>query len=163
MAYPWPDPPLTDGVLRLRPWAEDDARALAAAWADEEIRRWTAAPQLDLEAAEAQARRWIAGADERRQRGLALDLVVSPAEDDDTEVLGEVGLVTLAGGPARVELGWWTAPAHRRQGVATRAVSLVAAWCRETLELEVFAEVDADNPASIWVAEAAGVRLRLKR
>ena len=60
-------------------------------------------------------------------------------------------------------MGWWTAAGHRRRGVATRAVTLFTGWCRDELGLEVFAEVDPDNPASIWVAEAAGIRLRLKR
>ena len=158
MPYPLPDPPLADDVVRLRPWRSDDAPALAAAWADEAIRKWTAVP---ADPSEDHARRWIAGAELRRGQGVALDLVVSPADPDDDTVLGEVGLVTMAGGPSRAEVGWWTGPAHRRQGVATRAVTLFAAWCRDELEIELFAEVDPDNPPSLWVAEAAGVRIRL--
>lgn len=162
MPYPLPDPPLADGVVRLRPWADTDAdaAALAAAWADAEIRRWTAVP---ADPSEAHARRWIAGEGQRRSRGIALDLVVSPADPADDTVLGEVGLVTMAGGPDRAEVGWWTAPAHRRQGIATRAMTLFATWCRDALGIELFAEVDPDNAPSIWVAESAGVRLRLKR
>jgi RimJ/RimL family protein N-acetyltransferase len=156
VTYPLPDPPLDDGTVRLRPWEELDAPALAAAWADAEIKRWTAVP---ADPSEDHARRWIRGAELRRRQGVALDLVVSPSGADD--VLGEVGIVTMAGGPARAEVGWWTAAAHRRRGVATRAVTLLRRWCDESLGLELFAEVDADNPASIWVAEAAGVRLRL--
>lgn len=160
MPYPLPDPPLSDGVVRLRPWVDADAPALAAAWGDDEIRRWTAVPASPTEA---HARRWIAGASLRRERGLALDLVVSPGDPGDDAVLGEVGLVTMAGGPSRAEVGWWTAPAHRRQGIASRAVTLFAAWCVDVLGVELFAEVDPDNAPSIWVAESAGVRLRLKR
>jgi RimJ/RimL family protein N-acetyltransferase len=70
-------------------------------------------------------------------------------------------LPPMAGGPSRAEVGWWTAPASRRRGVATRAVTLFARWCRDELGIELFAEVDPDNPASLWVAEAAGVRIRL--
>lgn len=159
VGYPLPDPPLTDGVVRLRVWQPDDAPSLAAAWADDEIRKWTAVPQV---ATVEHAARWIAGAELRRENGLALDLVVAPADDADPAVLGEVGIVTMAGGPSRAEAGWWVAPAHRRHGIATRAVQLLAKWCAEALDLELFAEVDADNPASIWVAEAAGLRLRLR-
>ena len=65
------------------------------------------------------------------------------------------------GGPARAEIGWWVAAPHRRQGIATRAVQLLAGWARGVLEFELFAEVDPDNPPSIWVAESAGLRLRL--
>jgi RimJ/RimL family protein N-acetyltransferase len=158
VSYPLPDPPLDDGVVRLRAWQVEDAPALAAAWGDEEIRRWTAVP---ADPTEAHARRWIAAEGLRREQGLALDLVVVPSAGD--EVLGEVGLVTMAGGPARAEVGWWTAPAHRRQRIATRAVGLFAAWCRDELGIELFAEVDPDNPASLWVAESAGVRIRLAR
>lgn len=158
---PLPDPPLSDGVVLLRPWTAADVPALVEAWSDAEIRKWTAVPEeptADL------AARWIAGEGMRRERGLALDLVVSPADaaGEGTTVLGEVGLVPLAGGPSRFEAGWWVAAAHRRQGIATRAVRLVAAWAADVLEVELFATVDADNPASIWVAEAAGIRLRLR-
>lgn len=160
MPYPLPDPPLDDGTVRLRQWTEADAGALAAAWGDEELKRWTAVP---ADPTEDRARRWIAGEALRREQGIALDLVASPSDPTDDTVLGEVGLVTMAGGPARAEVGWWTAPAHRRRGVATRAVTLFATWCRDELGMELFAEVDPDNPPSLWVAEAAGVRLRLKR
>ena len=160
MTWPLPDPPLADGVVRLRPWADSDAPALAAAWADPDVRRWTAVP---ADPSEEHARRWIRGAELRRAQGVALDLVVSPADPGDDGVLGEVGLVTMAGGPARAEVGWWTAAAHRRRGVATRAVTLFAGWCRDALEVELFAEVDPENPASLWVAESAGVRIRLAR
>ena len=158
MAYPLPDPPLADEVVRLRPWRPDDAPALAAAWGDEAIRRWTAVP---ADPTEDHARRWISGAELRREQGVALDFVVSPHDPTDDAVLGEVGLVTMAGGPSRAEVGWWTAPSHRRQGIATRAVTLLARWCGDELGIELFAEVDPDNPASLWVAEAAGLRIRM--
>lgn len=159
MSFPLPEPSLTDGVVRLRAWAPADAPALVAAWADEAIRRWTLVPeQRGLD----QAERWIQSEPLRRERSLALDLVVGPADPDDPTVLGEVGMVPLAGGPSRAELGWWVGPDHRRQGVATRAVVLFAGWLRQQLEFEeLFAEVDGENPASIWVAEAADIRLRL--
>lgn len=160
MAYPLPAPPLADDVVRLRPWTEADAPALAAAWADAEIRRWTAVPDRPDED---HARRWIAGERIRRERGLGLDLVISPAAEHDPTVVGEVGIATIAGGPDRVEIGWWVGAEHRRLGVATRAVGLLAAWCRDDLGLELFAEVDPDNLPSVWVAESAGCRLRLKR
>jgi RimJ/RimL family protein N-acetyltransferase len=160
VAYPLPDPPLADDAVRLRPWTAADAPALAEAWRDEAIRRWTAVP---ADPSEDHARRWIAGAELRRGQGVALDLVVSPSDPSDDVVLGEVGLVTMAGGPSRAEVGWWTAAAHRRRGVATRAVGLFAGWCRDELGIELFAEVDPDNPASLWVAEAAGVRIRMAR
>jgi len=157
---PLPDPPLTDDVVRLRPWVAADVDALVAAWADEEIQRWTRVPQAR---GAADALRWISADQLRRDRGLSLDLVIAPADPNDaTTVLGEVGMVPLAGGPSRAELGWWVAPEHRRQGIASRAVALFATWLRDELAFtDLFAEVDTDNPASVWVAERAGLRLRL--
>jgi RimJ/RimL family protein N-acetyltransferase len=161
MPLPLPDPPLTDGVVRLRAWSADDVHALVAAWADEEIQRWTRVPG---QRGSDHALRWIASEQLRRDRGLALDLVVSPADPVDQTVLGEVGMVPLAGGPSRAELGWWVAAPYRRQGIATRAVSLFASWLRDELEFtDLFAEVDPDNPASVWVAESNDLRLRIRR
>jgi ribosomal-protein-alanine N-acetyltransferase len=160
VALPLPDPPLRDGVVRLRMWDVADAVDLAAAWADAEVQKWTLVPHARTAS---DAERWIAAEQLRRDRGLALDLVISPADPDDRTVLGEVGMVPLAGGPSRAELGWWVGPTHRRQGIATRAVGLFAAWLRDALEFtDLFAEVDTENPASVWVAESADLRLRLK-
>jgi RimJ/RimL family protein N-acetyltransferase len=161
MPLPLPDPPLADDAIRLRPWRAHDVDALVDAWADKEIQRWTRVPPRR---GEADALRWIAAEELRRERGLALDLVISPSDATDTTVLGEVGMVPLAGGPSRAELGWWVSAAHRRRHVATRAVGLFAAWLRDDLAFtDLFAEVDPDNPASIWVAESNNLRLRIKQ
>ena len=158
---PLPDPPLTDGVVRLRPWSVHDVEGLVDAWADEEIQKWTLVPARRNAD---DAMRWIASEQLRRDRSLALDLVISPADPEDTTMLGEVGMVPLTGGPSRAELGWWVATPHRRQGIATRAVALFADWLREVLEFtDLFAEVDPENPASVWVAESANLRLRIRR
>ena len=161
MSLPLPDPPLTDGVVRLRPWSVHDVDALVDAWADEEIQRWTRVP---AQRGEADALRWIAAEGLRRERGLALDLVISPSDEADATVLGEVGMVPLAGGPSRAELGWWVGAPHRRRHVATRAVGLFADWLRDELAFtDLFAEVDPENPASVWVAESNNLRLRIKQ
>ena len=116
LMLPLPEPALDDGVVRLRPWSAHDVDALVAAWADEEIQKWTRVPE---HRGSDHALRWIAAEQLRRDRGLALDLVISPADPDDATVLGEVGMVPLAGGPSRAELGWWVAVRHRRQGIVT--------------------------------------------
>jgi RimJ/RimL family protein N-acetyltransferase len=158
---PLPDPELADDLVRLRPWSVHDVDALVAAWADEEIQKWTRVPE---QRGANDALRWIAAEHLRRDRALALDLVISPANRSDDTVLGEVGMVPLAGGPSRAELGWWVAAPHRRQGVATRGVGLLARWLRAELAFtDLFAEVDPENPASVWVAEANDLRLRIRR
>ena len=146
--FPVPDLP------GLRPWRAEDAPVLVAAWADPDIARWCAVPDdAGLERAE----RWIAGWEERRQAGLALDLAVV----EDEAVVGEVGLAPLRGQVTDVvELGWWVLPAHRGRGVATRAVSGLAGWAVDALpDRRVVARIPAGNGASERVATAAGLVL----
>jgi RimJ/RimL family protein N-acetyltransferase len=152
LPLPLPEPPLADGELRVRPWRAEDAAALALAWADPEVARWTGVPAACDEAA---ARRWIDGDAARRAAGRSLDLVV----EVDGAVAGEVGLVGpgLLRPGASVEIGWWVGPAHRGRGLATRAVRLVAAWAVEELDRPVLEAVcDPANPASAAVARRAG-------
>ena len=161
MPLPVPDPELNDGVVRLRLWGAADVQALVDAWADDEIQKWTRVPERR---SHDDALRWIASEQLRRDRALALDMVISPADHGDRTVLGEVGMVPLAGGPSRAELGWWVGAPHRRQGIATRAVGLFAEWLRDELAFtDLFAEVDPENPASVWVAESNDLRLRIRK
>ena len=147
-----PDPPLRSGDLVLRPWADDDAPSLAAAWADPEVRRWTGVPErCDLAA----ARRWISGDDRRTAAGRSLDLVVIR----DGAVAGEVGLTAFDAARTTAELGWWTAPAHRGRGVASIAVGLVARWALHEVGLRsVTARCHRDNGAAAAVARHAGLQ-----
>jgi RimJ/RimL family protein N-acetyltransferase len=147
---PLPDPPLSGAGFRLRPWTAQDAPALVAAWADPDVARWTAVP---ARADAATARRWIGGEAGRRQRGLALDLVIDVAG----AVAGEVGLAGLGPHPGTVEVGWWVAAGHRGRGLATAAVRLVAEWATAELSVErLLARCHPDNPASSAVAQGAG-------
>ncbi len=160
---PLPDPPLVwpthpdrnDLDLGLRPWRLDDAPALVAAWADEEIQRWTAVPEpRDLAVAE----RWIAGDDDRRHRWLSLDLVV----ERDGEVAGEVGLSAFDRAAGTAEIGWWTAADHRGQGVASTGARLLVEWATDVLGLGgVLARCDAAHPASVVVARRSGAMILL--
>lgn len=147
---PLPDPPLAGDRFHLRPWVPADAPALAAAWVDPEVARWTGVPPEHDEAA---ARRWIAGEEHRRQRGLALDLVV----DTGGTVAGEVGLAGLGRRPGTAEVGWWLGADHRGRGLAAAAVQLFAEWATAELSLDVLlARCHHDNPASAAVARRAG-------
>lgn len=149
-ALPLPDPPLVDAELSLRPWQAADAPALAAAWVDPEIVRWTGVPPVHDEAA---ALRWIEGEGLRRQRGLALDLVLVV----DDEVVGEVGLSGFDSATHEADVGWWVAEGRRGSGLATRAVRLVADWALAELCTEhLVATCDPANPASGAVARRCG-------
>jgi RimJ/RimL family protein N-acetyltransferase len=162
-SLPLPDPPLADGVIRLRRWGEagragvaTDAEALAAAWADPDVQRWSAVPP-PAQRSVSHAARWIGDEAARRRDGLALDLVISPATE--AQVLGEVGLAPIDWDAVTADIGWWVAPTARGGGIATRAVGLLAGWARTTLRLAIVAAVDPANRASRRVAERAGVDL----
>jgi RimJ/RimL family protein N-acetyltransferase len=154
---PLPDPPLADGSVSLRPWRLVDAPALAAAWADPEIARWTGVPpQPGLTT----AARWIQGDADRRAHGLSLDLVL----DVDGEIAGEVGLVAIDVSARTAEIGWWVAPAFRGRRLASRAAALVAGWAIEELCVDVvLARCARANPTSGAVARAAGFHLVAER
>jgi RimJ/RimL family protein N-acetyltransferase len=69
--------------------------------------------------------------------------------------LGESGLATVS---------YWTFPAHRRRGHAVRALRLLCDWALSAFELDrIEAHVEADNRASVTVAEKTGFELTGRR
>ena len=80
--------------------------------------------------------------------------------DRDGAVAGEVGLWDFDRAAGTAQAGWWTAAAHRGEGVATAATTLLVGWATTALGLrEVLARCDPANPASRIVAERAGARV----
>ena len=156
-----------DHGLRLRAWRDEDAGALAAAWAVPDVRGASRAP---ADRSTAAAARWIAGAGTRAASGLAVDLAVSPLDGDD--LWGEVGVVRRRlrapaehGGPTREqvvwEVGWWVLPERRGRGVATAAVRLLGTWAGPALGIGAWvARIAPDHGASQRVAAAAGLTRR---
>ncbi len=156
--FPLPWPPLADSAagVALRPWGagEHDADALARAWADPEVARYTSVPAVADEAA---ARRWIRGEEDRRARGSAIDLVVTRL-DRPAEVIGEVGLIVVDPDKQWAELGYWMMGEERGRGATARAAALFADWVlRELPVRRLFARTHPDNVRAGRVAEAAGL------
>ena len=154
-ALPFPEPPLNDGVVALRPWRREDA-PVKAAWArDPVIVRWTELPADTTEEA-ALARAARAEEARRADRAVALAIVDSRRgvvlgscdirrPDPDDAALGEVGFLL--------------AEEARGRGVATRAVGLLVDWSFRELEMErVQGLVHPDNPRSAKVLERLGFR-----
>jgi RimJ/RimL family protein N-acetyltransferase len=166
---PLPQPELVDATcgLRLRPWGDvpGDIAGLVAAWRDPSV---TAANPVPADASPEAARRWILGEGDRRDRGLALDLVISPLDDLAAQprtgrgpVWGEVGLRGFDPIARRAEVGWWLAPEARGHGIAAAAVDLLVGWAlAPPLDLQqVWARTDPADVASGRVAERARFRL----
>ncbi|MEM7288079.1 MAG: GNAT family N-acetyltransferase [Actinomycetota bacterium] len=158
MVVPWPPRPLPippadlDDDVRLRPPVPGDAEALAAAWADIEVRRWLEPPTAEIEV----ARRWIRGEPERRATATALDLVI----DVDGTLVGEVGFTSFDEPRRACLLGYWLAEAARGRGLAARAVGTATAWLRSELgRIVIVAECDPANTASHAVVERCGFDL----
>jgi RimJ/RimL family protein N-acetyltransferase len=106
----------------------------------------------------AHAAHWIHHEEDRRRAGLAIDLVISPSTGERQHiVLGEVGLAPIDWATRTAQIGWWVERGARGQRIATRAVTLLAGWARDTLGLMPVATVDPANRASWRVAERAGV------
>jgi RimJ/RimL family protein N-acetyltransferase len=146
-----PDPPLDDGVIRLRAKARTDVDTLTAACQDPEIPRWTLVP-VPYRREDALA--WLAATELELDAGLAIDWLVVDAED---RLLGSIALMGIDRGRGSGEIGYWVARDARGRGVATRAVRLVCAWAASELGLTTLELViHEDNAPSHAVARAAG-------
>ena len=140
---------LTDGLIVLRALREADVPFIVAACSDPETSRFTIA--LPFPYTEDDARAYVsAAADSWRAAERRPYAITDPASDTLIGAI-EVGLGVEG------SIGYWVAPGSRRQGVATRALTLLARWAVteggvERLELVTHPE----NRASQRVAEKAG-------
>lgn len=80
------------------------------------------------------------------------------AIDRDGVTVGFVSLV-VESDEGRGEIGYTVLPAHRRDGIATEAVTLLCRFAFDTLALRrVFALTAVDNVGSVAVLESTGFR-----
>ena len=151
-----PDPPLTDGVVALRPWHKDDVGVLPGLInGDPEIERWL--ELMPSPYTRKDAREWVARATEAWRSGLFLPFAVLDAETG--RVVGGLGFNSLDLDSASGEIGYWLSAAARGRGLTTRALRLVTQWGFDALALErVQVRAEAENLASCRVAEKAGFR-----
>src|SRR3954453_9725622 len=105
-----PQPTLTDGVVTLRPWRDDDVPA-AVAGPDEEIAFWSGvagdAPSAERHQAAVEA--WRRGYDDDRS-------VVAFVIEVDGQVVGSVDVRNR--GEHTGEMSWAVYRGHRRRGYA---------------------------------------------
>jgi RimJ/RimL family protein N-acetyltransferase len=154
---PLPDPPLTDGVVALRPWRESDVPAIVAAYLDSEIARfsWPATEPYT----EADARAYVQAQDASRTAGVALELAIVAAGAGESAPRGVVSLYDVEADQARARTGYWLAPDVRGRGWATRAVRLLAGWAFAELALErIELTCDPENAPSRRVAGRCGFK-----
>jgi ribosomal-protein-alanine N-acetyltransferase len=148
---PYPDPPLSDGRIRMRRWQEDDVECIRLASTDPEIPKGTTVP-YPFTTAEGVAfihRQWS-----RVQNGEGVTQAVVEAQSDRA-----IGLmwVALRPQPHVGGLGYWIVPPERGRGVATAAVRLITPWALAALDLRrLEAWVEPQNMASQRVLRNAG-------
>ena len=114
---------LADEAVLLRPFTLGDVRALVAALdGDEDIARWTRIPSPYNKS---DAREFITATSERA-------FAVCDAATGD--LIGGIGARLC--GENVVEVGYWVRADRRGEGVAPRALRLVARWAIEELGAE---------------------------
>jgi len=147
----YPDPPLTDGRIGLRRWAEADVECIRLAGEDPEIPEETSVP-AEFTPAEGLAfirRQW--GRVENRE-GVSQAIV-----DANTDRAIGLMWVALRPQPRVGGLGYWLVPSERGQGIATAAVRLVVPWALDVLDLQrLEAWVRPQNLPSQRVLRRAG-------
>ncbi len=153
-ALSYPDPPLSDGVVTLRPLRPQDGDAVIAAFEAPEIPRWTTVP---TPYGRPEWEQWLVTSAELQRQGVGLNLVIADPEDD-ARVLGAIGLNSVDLTTGNADIGYWTAREVRGRGIAARATRLLGDWARDHLSLDPVLYIHLDNAASQRVASAAGYR-----
>jgi RimJ/RimL family protein N-acetyltransferase len=147
-----PNPPLSDGVVTLRPWGEEgDVEAITAACNDRAIAEFL--EMIPSPYSEADARDYI----ERTRQGWAEGTTSNFAVVTGGQAVGSIGVRWLEPDQGVAEVGYWVAPESRGRGICTRALRLVSRWVFEqdgTERLQLRA--DELNEPSKRVAENAG-------
>ena len=149
-----PNPPLTDGVVALRPLRAEDAPDITASCQDPDIQRWV--PMVPAPYTETDARRFILMTLQAWHDGTGYEFAIAdPATDG---YVGSIG-IHLGPSPRRHAVGYIVSPQARRRGYATRALRLITRWAFEQLGVERLALWTLPgNVASQAVADKAGFR-----
>jgi RimJ/RimL family protein N-acetyltransferase len=140
-----PDPPLSDGVVSVRPPQERDLSALERGIHDPDVIRWFGRPTLSAEEQlELNRRRW---------------------NDDESATFAICDGADLCVGHVWVNLvvarrgfvGYWLLPEARGRGLASRALRLVSQWALRDLALARLGLLtEPSNGPSQRVAERSG-------
>jgi RimJ/RimL family protein N-acetyltransferase len=147
-----PYPPLSDGVVALRPWEPADVPAIAEACAEAEIARW-----LDLipqPYTEDDARWYVEHCERGWREGISSNFAI--VEVSSGRVVGSMGARHLEPEQGVTEVGYWIRADARGHGFAARALRLISDWLLEDLGMaRVQLRADTENLASRRVAERA--------
>jgi RimJ/RimL family protein N-acetyltransferase len=151
-----PQPEIKIDELLVRPWRAEDAEAVFQACQDPEIQRWIPIPK-PYEMSHAVGfvtTMTTAGWNDRTSASFGV------FDAATGELLGSMALVSVNLVAKVAEIGYWTAPAGRGRGVATRAGRAVGLFAFEILGIERLVwRADVGNHASRLVALRIGVQM----
>lgn len=138
--------------VRLRRPRPTDVERITAICQDPAIQRFTRVP-IPYTTADAQA--FVDGVGDAWDLGVPRVFGVTV----DDVLVGMAGLVHVDGADRLAEVGYWTAPSARKQGITTAAVRRVCRWAFEDVGFERLELQTADgNRGSEIVAERVGFR-----
>jgi RimJ/RimL family protein N-acetyltransferase len=153
-ALRFPDPPLHDDVVLLRPWTESDISRRAKAFTDPLLQRFSV-PTTDP-VTEISVRARFAGEEGARERGEEISFALTSPQDP-SELYGGASLYELNWDEQRAAVGFYLVPQARGRGIATHATLLIAKWAFDALKIARLELTCApDNEASQRVAERCG-------
>jgi RimJ/RimL family protein N-acetyltransferase len=146
----WMGTELSDGVVVLRAWSAADIPQIVDACQDPLIHRFIPIPwPYGVEDAAAYVDRT------GRQWSEGTKVAFAVAEAGRPHVL--LGAVNMAIAGNVGNTAYWVVPAARHQGVATRALRLIADWALHEVGMGVvLLEIHPTNEASIHAANASG-------
>ena len=147
-----PEPPLTDGVVSLRPWgAEGDVDALVESCNELAIAQYLDMIPSPYTPADAKAYLDICRQGWREGTSSNFAILV------DEQPVGSIGLRMVDPVNGVAETGYWVRSEARGRGVASRALRLLARWALREWPIErLQLRAATVNPASQRVAEKAG-------
>lgn len=153
-ALRFPDPPLVDALVLLRPWTESDLPANLMKFTDPVVQHhsWPrTSPYGEADAAE-----FLAPQDQARLLGEELNFALAdPLQPSHVHGGGSIYDINLERGRAAV--GYWLAPEARGRGLATHATLLMAEWAFDDLGVQrLELHCGPENTASQRVAVRCG-------
>jgi RimJ/RimL family protein N-acetyltransferase len=155
-SFPDLEPPLSDGTVSLRPFAERDIPEILIAYQDDPNLHLIMGNPKPPSGAELGRRAERAEDDRLAGRGLLLTLL----EGEDDTCAGQIEVHRVEWEHGRAELAVWVAPALRGRGLAPRALVLVGPWLLTEAGLERLELITrADNASMIRAGEKAGFQL----
>jgi RimJ/RimL family protein N-acetyltransferase len=148
----YPNPPLHDEVVTLRPWRIADLVSIAEAITDPAIKRWSHLTAPDAEA----LRRRLTEIPAEMAAGTAIRMLIVDPRDEET-LLGAIAIFDINADTRTAEVGYWLVAGARGRGIASRALGLISSWGADELGTRAMVAIcDLDNEASQSVLTRAG-------